>query len=114
MKEGDVPRNVLKNLSDNLAHANVTIVSARAHEEESMRTAIVNSKDLGNDWRAEAHCEPTEEDFAAAKKEGWTAGARGTENPTSIYATHGNQKVRQMFIASYHAGSDARKRFLGQ
>ena len=77
-----------------------------------MRIAIVNAQDLGNDWRAEAHVEPLEEDFKQARIAGWESGARGARNITSAWAKHGREEVRIVFREAYEAGVKARRAFL--
>lgn len=77
-----------------------------------MRVAVVNVQDLGNDWRAEAHIEPTKEDFQQARIAGWECGARGTKNITSRWAKHGREEVRIAFREAYEKGLKARRAYL--
>lgn len=77
-----------------------------------MRIAIVNAKDLGNDWRPSAHCVATKEDFQNAKTAGWECGTRGAKNITSPWAKHGKEPIRATFREAYEAGLKARKEYL--
>jgi len=76
-----------------------------------MRTAIVPSTVLGNDWRAETHCPVAEGDLQAARRAGWNSGALGTQVPRSKYATHGRREIREAFGEAFVAGMRARNKF---
>lgn len=77
-----------------------------------MRTAIVKSSELGNDWRAERFCEPTDEEIMQAKIAGWTSGAKGACSDKNTWRNHGNAKVQNAFIKAYRKGYQARLAFL--
>ncbi len=80
-----------------------------------MRTAIVNSSALGNDWRADTHCPSGAGDLQKAKVAGWNCGARGTKHftGTSFWAfRHGKPGIKKAFLDAYAAGRAARKEYL--
>ncbi len=79
-----------------------------------MRTAIVNSRDLGKDWWAERHCPSNTRTLQHARKVGWERGAmRGSPLAANTYwrFRNGRPEVKAAFETAYYAGCKARKEF---
>lgn len=79
-----------------------------------MRLATINVSELGNDWRAEAHVEPSDDDYYHAKRTGWTCGAKGSKYTVCRWRNHGNLAVRAAFWRAYEDGLKARRAYLNE
>ena len=77
-----------------------------------MRSAIVKASKLGDDWRAEAHVEPSPETLKEAQIAGKECGLRGTQTPPKRWTDYGNKGVEKAFQDAYLAGLKVRSEFL--
>jgi len=78
-----------------------------------MKTATVRLSELGNDWRVEAHVEPSLETVSQATIAGAKCGLKGTQEVAqNPWAKHGSTVVKQAFQDAYSKGLQLRRKFL--